>query len=127
READALALARRERLRAAIEGQVVEADVDQEAETRRDGLEEGLGDGALARPEPLLPVPGASAIGRGLRRAQRLDEVAHVPERHRPHLRHVLAPELHRQSLRSQALALACVARAGHKEASELVVGDAAL
>ena len=48
-EADALPLAARQRLRRAIERQVVEADVDEEAEARDHRAEQRLGDGALAR------------------------------------------------------------------------------
>jgi hypothetical protein len=48
READALALAAGERLGAAVEREVPEAHLDEEADARADGLEERLGDGALA-------------------------------------------------------------------------------
>jgi hypothetical protein len=48
-EPDALPFAARERLRRAIEAEVVEADVDQEAQPRDHGAEQGLGDRAIAR------------------------------------------------------------------------------
>ena len=80
---------------------------------------------AIARSRGPKTCGGAGAVRR--LDAERLDELAHVPERHRADLRHVLAAELHRERLGPQALALAGVARAGHEKAPELVVGDAAL
>ena len=49
READALGLAAGERRRAAVERQVVEADLDQEVEAGADLLEDLVGDDLLAR------------------------------------------------------------------------------
>src|ERR1019366_5763252 len=130
REPDALPFARRERLRAAIEREVVEPDVDEEPEARRDRLQQRFRDGALARAEegragPALPVTMGGAIARG--GTERLDEAPDVPERHRPDLRHVLAAELHREGFGAEALAFAGVARARHEEAPELFGGDSAL
>ena len=90
-------------------------------EARGDRLEQRLGDGALARRRT------AARPTSPRRDAERLDELAHVAERHRADLRDVLAAELHRERLGPEALALAGVARARHEEAPELVVGDAAL
>ena len=82
-EADALPFAARERLGAAIEREVVEADVDEEAEPRGHGAEERLGDGALARGE--LRVLGLHR-GRTRRRTRRGaecgEERAELRERH---------------------------------------------
>src|ERR1019366_9298250 len=130
REPDALPFARRERLRAAIEREVVEPDVDEEPEARRDRLQQRFRDGALARAEegragPDLTVTMGGAVARG--GSERLDEAPDVPERHRPDLRHVLAAELHREGFGAEALAFAGVARARHEEAPELFVGDSAL
>ncbi len=112
---------RRERLRAAVEREVVEADVDEETEAGGHGLEQRLGDGALARSEHLQRLAAALRVA-----PERLDELADVPQRHRADLRDVPSAELHRKRLGAQALALAGVARARHEKAPELVVGDPA-
>ncbi len=82
-----LALARRQRLRAAVEGEVVEADVDEKAEARGDRLQERFGDRALARSEDGRVVgAGTGLVG------QALHEGTDVTEGHCPHLGHVFRP-----------------------------------
>jgi hypothetical protein len=90
REPDALPLAGGERLRAAVEGQVVEPHVDEEAEPRGHGLQQRLGDG---------PLPWAERSCRPGSRCslfpQALDERAHMTQAACADLRDVLSAELH--------------------------------
>src|SRR5258708_4731485 len=116
----------RERLRAAIERQVVETDVDEKAQARRDRFEQRLGDGLLARAEGLghrFVARGGRGLGGFRRRHPELFyELAHMPQRHGTDLRDVLAAELDGERLRAKALALAGVARARDEKPPELVV-----
>ena len=137
-EPDALSLAGREGLRAAIEGEVVEADVDEETQASGDGLEQRLRDRSLAGRERLKSLDGVGVgvgvvaggpVGDGVACAlpEGLDEASNVPERHRADERDVFAAELHGEGLRAQALALARVARARDEKAPQFVVSDSAL
>ena len=97
READALALAAGEGAGVAGERQVVEADVDQEAEPLADLLEDRAGD--------LVPL-------RGERGGRRLDPGQRLADRQAHHLADVVAGDLHRQRLGLQAEAVAGAAGA---------------
>ena len=68
READALALAARERRRRAVERQVADADVVEEAEAVADLLQDLGGDRALALGERQRREPGGAAPTTGMRR-----------------------------------------------------------
>ena len=116
REPDALPFAARERLRAPVEREVVETDVDEEPEARRHRPEQGLRHGGLARRELL----------RTSVRPERREERAQLLERHPPELGDVLLSELHRQSFGTEAAALARRARPRDEEAADLVVADRA-
>ncbi len=111
-EADPLALAARERLGRAVEREVVESDVDEKAEAQGNGLEQRLGDGALASVHPC----------RG--REQTFQEGAHVPQRQSAELGDVLVAELDGECFGPQASPTAGVASARDSEAAELVVTD---
>src|SRR5262249_17531602 len=104
RETNALSLTARERLRAAIERQIIETDIDQEAETRGDGAQQRLGDRALACVEDR--VLGARAVvarwGVGLA-AERSEERAELLERHAPELGDVALAELDGERFGPQA------------------------
>ncbi len=113
-QANALPFAGRERLRAAIEREVVEPHVDEEPEARGHGLEERIGDRALARSERPRGVLGAELPG----------EIAQASERHSAELGDVFLTELHGQRFGAKAAPFAGVARAGDEEAADLVVGD---
>jgi hypothetical protein len=95
READALGLAARERRRGAVERQVVEADVEEEAEARVDLAEHTLGDRRLA-----------------LGQRELLEEGARVADRERGDVGDALARHLHRERLGAHAAALTGIA--GH-------------
>ncbi len=85
RQPDALRLAAAQRPGRAVQGQVVEADVDQEAEPRADLLEHLAGDRVLALGQALRqPVIPGERIGH--RSARRLDDVL-APDRHGHRLR----------------------------------------
>ena len=91
-QADALALAAGQRAGVAGERQVVEADVDQEAEPLADLLED--------RPGDLVPL-------RRQRRGHGLDPGQRLADRHPHHLADVQAADLHRQRLGLQPEAVA--------------------
>ncbi len=90
READALRLTTRQRAGGPVEREVVEADVEQEAETRRDLLDDALGDLPLARGEVDV-----------------VEEVRGLRDRQRAHLGDRLAADRHRQRLGLEACAVA--------------------
>src|SRR3546814_2548041 len=94
-ETDALALAARQAAGAAAESQVVEADVDQEAQTLVDLLQDARGDLLFLRAQ--LAVEGGEPGG-GL------------GDRELGGLADVQAVDLHRQRLGLQAVAVAAVA-----------------
>ena len=94
REAYALRLAAAQRRPGPLERQVVEADVDQEAQAALDLAERALADRARRRSERQ-----PRDVGRGLR------------DRHRRHLGDALAGHAHGEALGAQALAAAPVAR----------------
>ena len=94
-EADALALAARQRAGGAGEREIVEADIVEEGEPLADLLQDARGDLVL--------------LGRELRR-QRLEPRSRLPDRHLGDLADMQAGDLHRQRLRLQAIALARLA-----------------
>src|SRR2546428_655920 len=83
REPDALPLAAGQRLGRAIEREVVEADVDQEAEPRDDRAQQRIGDGAVTCRERL------AVVGHGR------EERTQVAQRLAAEVRDVLAGQLH--------------------------------
>ena len=97
-QADALALAAGERAGGARQGQVVEADVDQEAQAVVDLLQDPPGDLHLLVGELRRPAPRTSRVACLIDRS---DDLADV-----------LAGDLHRQRLGLQAVAVAGLARA---------------
>ena len=117
-QADALALAARERLRDAIEREVVEPDVDEEAEPRDDRAR-----GAARRWRARAPLERAA---RGAERDPR-GRCARRAAACAPSSAMFLLAELHRERLGAQAAAVAGVARARDDEAAEIVVADRAL
>ena len=105
-EADALALAARERARGAVEVEIIEADIVEEAEALVDLLEDGAGDLVLGRIELLgeRREPGQSvADGAG------------------GGLADMLAGDLHRERLGAEAGAVADLARRGALIFAELL------
>ena len=111
-EADSLALAAGERARGAVEIEIVEADIVEEAEPLVDLLEDGAGDLVLGRRELFVKgfEPGegvADGAGGGLR--------------------NMLAGDLHRQRLGTQARAVADFARGGGLVFAELLAHPRAL
>ena len=105
-EADALALAARQRARGARQGQIVEADVAQEGQPVDDLLEDALGD---------LVALGVERAGQ---RARPFDRRL---DRQQADLADVLAVDLDRQRLRLEAEALAGDARRRGHEALDLL------
>ena len=110
-------------MRTSIEGQIVESHLDQEPESRRNGLEERLSDGPFARAKS-VPV-GLDPVASFL--AETLHEGPYVPKRQCTDLSDILSSELDRERLRAKPLTLAGIARTSHEKASDLVVRDAAL
>src|SRR5262249_2435053 len=113
----------------AIERQVVEAYVDQKAEARDHGAEQGIGDGSLARGELERRRADVAALRvrrrlRRPRRRERLEETPHVPEREAAHLGAVPASEPHGQRLGTEATTLAGLADARDQEAADLAFAD---
>ena len=90
REPDALALATRERRRAAIERQVIEPDVDQEAEARQDLLHDRARDLAL-----------------GGRESEAAEEGERIADGKRRHLDDAPPPDAHEARLTAEPRALA--------------------
>ena len=95
-QADALALAARQRAGRARQRQIVEADIDQELQPLADLLEDARGDLVLLLGE-LLRQLGEPVVGGA--------------DRHVRHLADVQAVDLHRQRLRLEAIAAAGIAR----------------
>src|SRR5690606_34424490 len=114
RQADALPLAARQRLRGSIEGQVIEADVEEEAETLRDGADEGLGDGRFPPPQLVSLEHFAQ-------------ELAQLAQGHAAQLADVVSRHLHAERLRAEAHALARGAGLGDDEATQILRSHGAL
>src|SRR5256712_2341943 len=104
REPDALRLASGERRRRAVDGEVVESDVDEEAEPGAYLLQHLLRDLPLARSEAGRLLRGLSPAGLLLERADPLERLAH---RERGDLGDVLSSHGHREGLGLEAFSLA--------------------
>ena len=105
-EADALALAARQRAAGAGESEVVEADIVEEVQPLADLFQDALGDLVLLRRE----------LG-----GQRREPMAGLADRHVGHLADMQAVDLHRERLRLEAIAGAGLARLVGLEARQLL------
>src|SRR4029077_9792176 len=83
---DALALAAGQRGSAALEGEVVEADIDQEAEPGQDLLDDGARD-----------------LGLGRRERERAEELCRLPDRQPGHFDDAAAADPHEAGLTAEA------------------------
>jgi hypothetical protein len=113
-EADPLSLAAGERVRRAVEREVVEADVDEEAEALRYRPEQRFGDGRVAARE----LAG---------RAEGGEELVQAAQRQRRQLGEVPTAELDRERLGAEPAALAGLAGLGDDEAPEILRADGAV